>query len=884
MFCSINMYLNKLTVVLFCFTGFFLNLFSQQGTIDFSNYKPSGCNTEPELTIGLIADPQYCDSDPAGNRYYREVMWKLPQAVDTMNKYHVDFVMNLGDMTDQYYESFDSVSKHYEKLTMPYYNLLGNHDFYGIDDELKSIVISRFGMPGYYYSFCYGDWRFLILDGTELAEYARFIHPELSAEGDSVWNSVQGKINDEIWNGGIGKTQQAWMHSVIEEAADSGQNVILFCHFPVYPDSSNMNLWNKDEIVNLIEQYPNVVAYINGHLHEGNYGLKNNIHYLSQAAMLDTPDTNSFAILRIYSKELRIEGYGRVPDKILSYSKYKKEIINLFLSDTVLNYACHKNDLVGYISFSSPDTAVRLNFVLDTTRFENRYFRINGDSLILNTNEDLSVEDRLKVKIIAVDCAADTFSQTFDLLFDTVVMKYKYLLPDTELSIYDNYCIDIDSLIEDNSNEGLDYSLYAAKPGMISFLVSDDTINLIPEKVGATNVTLIETDPYTGKSYLQTFHLVITDPLNNPPYHTDSVNTGYIMLLKDTINIQMSQLIIDPDGDSIDYYLNINDTNLLKGWFQDDFLYVSGLNSGLTLLTVSACDNRGGSDSVMLSFRINTAPLHSDTTKAFYLFQLNDLNSISLSSIFHDPDGDNLLFSYISSDTFNTEALIMNDSLFIRGIHPGMYVLCLIAEDDFGGSDTLNLQILVNARPSSVYNEHYIIYHIADEQLTIDLDTFFYDANEDSLSYSVSHVENENMFYNLTAGILTIHPLSIDTINFYVTAYDGYGGSDSLKISLLCLPELNDLTLKPLINALIIYPNPASGILNLQFDSDYSGSASVQLTDLNGRVLFYADGWQVYQGTNFYALSVGKIETNKICVLLLTVNHHSFVTTGIVIR
>jgi len=49
----------------------------------------------------------------------------------------------------------------------------------------------------------------------------------------------------------------------------------------------------------LIEEYPNVVAYINGHYHYGNYGFRNGIHYIDQAGMLLTQETNSFSVLEV---------------------------------------------------------------------------------------------------------------------------------------------------------------------------------------------------------------------------------------------------------------------------------------------------------------------------------------------------------------------------------------------------------------------------------------------------------------------------------------------------------------------------------------------------------------------------------------------------------
>jgi manganese-dependent ADP-ribose/CDP-alcohol diphosphatase len=115
-----------------------------------------------------------------------------------------------------------------------------------------------------------------------------------------------------------------WLKSKLTDALGSNHNVIIFCHFPLYPESIDLTLWNYSQIMNILESFPNVIAYINGHYHQGGYGYKNGVHYFTQHAMVDTPDKNSYSILEIYSDEIRIKGYGAIADTILTYSDFSK--------------------------------------------------------------------------------------------------------------------------------------------------------------------------------------------------------------------------------------------------------------------------------------------------------------------------------------------------------------------------------------------------------------------------------------------------------------------------------------------------------------------------------------------------------------------------------
>ena len=64
---------------------------------------------KPELSFGVIADPQYADQPAGGSRYYRESVGKLKESVNQLNKQSLDFVVTLGDVIDKDIKSFDTM-------------------------------------------------------------------------------------------------------------------------------------------------------------------------------------------------------------------------------------------------------------------------------------------------------------------------------------------------------------------------------------------------------------------------------------------------------------------------------------------------------------------------------------------------------------------------------------------------------------------------------------------------------------------------------------------------------------------------------------------------------------------------------------------------------
>ena len=262
------------------------------------------------LKIGLVADTQYANKPSQGIRYYKESLWKIKEAIDTFNYEKVDFVQSLGDVIDTEWSNYDSILPIYKKLnpSIKSYQLLGNHDFSIESTHLSSLLV-KLSMPDYYYSYSKKSWRFIVLDATDYSYFSNSLHNHNINEINSYYENTKEKSNRYRWNSAIGKEQQNWLKQELASAISLNQKVILFSHLPIRPKSNSHNLWNDYEIVDIIENSSNVVAFINGHNHLGGYIFKNGIHYITIFGMVDTM-ISSYGILEIYKDSLVLKGYG----------------------------------------------------------------------------------------------------------------------------------------------------------------------------------------------------------------------------------------------------------------------------------------------------------------------------------------------------------------------------------------------------------------------------------------------------------------------------------------------------------------------------------------------------------------------------------------------
>jgi len=276
---------------------------------------------KPLFSVGLIADAQYADVKPGGIRHYRKSIDKLGAAAKAINEAQVDFSIHLGDLIDREFSSFDDILEPLNTLEKPVHQILGNHDF-AVSEDKKPDVAKKMGIKEPYYAFSKSGIRFIFLDGTELSTFAQPKGSAIHEEATAILTEFKAKKrkNAQSWNSAVGPEQVTWLKKQLTQTAKAGEKAIISCHYPILPDNVH-NLWNDQELLALIDQHSKtVIAWFNGHNHAGNYAQRKGVHYVTVHGMVDTPDTNAYAVLDILPNALRIRGSGRVTDRLLEFS------------------------------------------------------------------------------------------------------------------------------------------------------------------------------------------------------------------------------------------------------------------------------------------------------------------------------------------------------------------------------------------------------------------------------------------------------------------------------------------------------------------------------------------------------------------------------------
>lgn len=279
--------------------------------------RKTGKNPKPLFSFGLIADIQYADTDPAGTRYYRESSGKLKEALDSMKYDSAEFIINLGDIIDRDFVSFKPVLKIIDDSGLPVHHITGNHD-YNVEPGLRKKLPLKIPPKGYY-SFTRNKFRFIFLNGNEISIFATD-NTKKENEAALYIEALRksGNKNAIEWNGGIGKNQLFWLEKELERSEEKAEKVFIFCHYPVWPENQH-NLLNYREVLSRLKKHNNIIAWINGHNHTGNYGNINKTHFITIKGMVETVNTNSWAVVEVFPDKIIIKGYGREKSQTFSF-------------------------------------------------------------------------------------------------------------------------------------------------------------------------------------------------------------------------------------------------------------------------------------------------------------------------------------------------------------------------------------------------------------------------------------------------------------------------------------------------------------------------------------------------------------------------------------
>ena len=266
-------------------------------------------NERPILRFGMISDIHYADREPAGNRFYRQSLAKMKEAIDRLNQEKVDFAIELGDFKDQdatpdeakTLKYLTDIEAAFQKFNGPTYHVLGNHDMDGISKQqfLERVENTGIAKTNSYYSFDCKGIHFIVLDGNFTKEGKAYDHGKFSWEDSSIPEEEIAWLKDDLKQNS--RPAVVFIHQMLDESKSVKQAV-----------------QNAPQVRQILEQWGKVICVFQGHVHEERYNLINGIHYYSVNAMIDGdgPENSAYMVVDVFKDgSLKIDGFRRATDR-----------------------------------------------------------------------------------------------------------------------------------------------------------------------------------------------------------------------------------------------------------------------------------------------------------------------------------------------------------------------------------------------------------------------------------------------------------------------------------------------------------------------------------------------------------------------------------------
>jgi len=267
-------------------------------------------NSSIKCRFGIVTDPHYANIETRGTRYYRQSIEKMSECVDLMNQERVDFMIELGDLTNGTpsgsTEHLKKIEEIYSKFNGSRYHVLGNHDLDSLSKNQFQSVVENTGINrnATYYSFDRKAIHFIVLDANFTSDGTPY------DSGNYHWTDTN--IIDE---------QIDWLTENLEQ---SSLPTVIFIHQLLDSgDDSKSDYYvnNATEVRKVLEKHTQVLTVFQGHQHIGQHNIINNIHYYTLKAMVEGSgeDNSSYAIVEIFdNRTVSITGYRKADSLVIS--------------------------------------------------------------------------------------------------------------------------------------------------------------------------------------------------------------------------------------------------------------------------------------------------------------------------------------------------------------------------------------------------------------------------------------------------------------------------------------------------------------------------------------------------------------------------------------
>lgn len=411
------------------------------------------------------------------------------------------------------------------------------------------------------------------------------------------------------------------------------------------------------------------------------------------------------------------------------------------------------------------------------------------------------------------------------------------------------------SNFNDPDGDALTYSAATSDASVATATVSGSQVTTTGVAAGTATVTITARDP-GGLTATQTMAVTV-EAVNNAPTVTGMLD-DQTLGVGDTLTADVAEFFTDPEGEALTFAATSSDAAVATATVSGSTLTVMAVAAGSATVTVSATDP--GDLSAEFDFTVtveqpNRAPEVADSIAAQAL-NVGDTVRLVVSMYFTDPDGDELSFEAVSSDTGVAEALAMGDTVQIAAMTAGSATVAVTATDPEGLSARQDVPVTVQPpanrapeAPDSIPAHDVVV----DSAVVLDMSAYFSDPDGDELTYSAETSDAAIATASVEGSVVTTSGVSageegVQMVTLTVTATDPEGLSVTQEADVVVAAMDYDVWEGLRINDMGVV-EALDGVvkLNACFNKQFVDAVA---SNLNIKAIYWTE-WQIRKGTGW---------------------------------
>ncbi|MDT8432316.1 MAG: tandem-95 repeat protein [Bacteroidales bacterium] len=334
--------------------------------------------------------------------------------------------------------------------------------------------------------------------------------------------------------------------------------------------------------------------------------------------------------------------------------------------------------------------------------------------------------------------------------------------------------IDLAPVFSDPDGDAMTYTAFSSNNTVVTVSISGTTLTISEVGLGASTITVTASDGEfsTEDQFAFTIDNVNDSPEVLVPLGNRSYDEGFL-----STSVNLTNFFSDPDGDVLSFSAVSSNTGVVTVSVSGSTLTITEVGLGSSDVTVTASDGSLTNSDVFTASvgNVNDPPEIQVPAPDQSYNEYFGTETVDLSAVFSDPDGDALTISAISSNTNVVTVSVSGTTLTITERGLGTSTINLTATDgELSAVDQFNVvvnnvndnPVVQNPLPDREYDEGFA-------SSGISLAATFTDKDGDVLSLSAVSSNTGVVTVSITGTILTIRERGLGTAAITVTASDG---------------------------------------------------------------------------------------------------------------